>query len=75
MARNDKPAWSTQPFVRTVHNIEHCDVVNCGIFAHQFPDTRPWEWTKQVVKTLEEDMESYIVEVIAEYSFLQQQLM
>jgi len=47
----------------------HYDVVSCGIFAHEFRDKGPREWTKQGVKTLEEAMESYMVEVIAEPSF------
>jgi len=33
--------------LRTVCEIEHHDVVSSGIFADEFPDKRPREWTKQ----------------------------
>jgi len=45
--------------------MEHHDVVSCGIFAYEFHDERPWQWTKQALITLEEAMEAYMVEVIA----------
>jgi len=38
--------------------------VSSGIFADEFRDKRPREWTKQAVKTLEEATELYMVEVI-----------
>jgi len=66
-AGNGKPPWSTQAFVRTVSKIEHHDVVSSGIFAEEFPDKRPCEWTKQAVITLEEATEAYMVEVTAEF--------
>jgi hypothetical protein len=34
------------------------------MFADEFRDEHPWEWTKQAVKTLEEAMQSCMVEVI-----------
>jgi len=52
-------------FVLTVREIEHHDVVSSGIFAHEFGDNRPREWTKQAFKIFEEAMESYMVEVTA----------
>ena len=66
-ARNGKPPWSTKAFVRTVREIEHHDVVSSGIFADEFPDKRPHEWTKQALITLEEATEAYMVEVTAKF--------
>jgi len=54
--------------VRTVREIEHHDVVSSGIFADNFRDKGPQEWTKQGLKTVEEAMESYMVKVIAKSS-------
>jgi hypothetical protein len=54
-------------FVRTVCEINHHDVVSSGIFADEFPDKRPREWTKQALITLEEATEAYMVEVTAEF--------
>ena len=53
--------------MRTVREIEHRDVVISGIFADEFPDKRPREWTKQASITLEEATEAYMVEVTAEF--------
>jgi len=69
VARNGKPPWSRNAFVRIVREIEHHDVVSSGIVADEFRDKGPLEWAKQALKTLEEAMESYMVEVIAESSF------
>jgi len=55
-AREAKPEWSTKALVRTVGGIEHHDVVRSGIFADEFCDKDPWEWTKQALKALEEAM-------------------
>jgi len=66
-ARNRKPPWSTKAFVRTVQEIEHHDVVSSGIFAYEFPDKHPHEWTKQALITLEEATEAYMVEATAEF--------
>jgi len=63
-SRNGKSPWSTKASLRTVLEIEHHDVVSSGIFADEFDDTGPREWTKQALKTLEEATESYMVEVI-----------
>ena len=65
--RTGKPPWSTKAIVRTVREIDHHDVVSAGIFADQFPDKRPREWTKQALITLEETTEAYVVEVTAEF--------
>ena len=62
-------------FVRTVRDIEQHDVVSSGMFAHEFPDKNPREWTKQDFITLEEATEAYMVEVIAEsHRYKQQQI-
>jgi hypothetical protein len=66
-AGNGKPPRSTKAFVHTVRKIEHHDVVSSGIFADEFPDMRPCEWTKQALITLEEATEMYMVEVTAEF--------
>jgi len=66
-ACNRKPPWSTQAFVRTVCEIDYLVVVSSGIFADEFPDKSPSEWTKQALITLEEATEAYMVEVTAEF--------
>jgi len=53
--------------VRTVREIEHHNVVSSVIFADEFPDNRPREWTKQALITLEEATEAYMVEVTADF--------
>jgi hypothetical protein len=60
--------------IRTVHDIKHPHLISCGIFMDEFSDKGPWEWTKQALKTLEEAIESYMGEVMAEASFQKQQL-
>jgi len=65
-ARNGKPPRSTKAFVRIVRVIERHNVVSSGIFADEFGDQCPRKWTKQALKILEEAMELYMVEVIAE---------
>ena len=54
-----KPQWSTKAFVCTVREIEHHDGVSPGIFADEFPDEHPREWTKQALITLEAATEAY----------------
>ena len=44
-------------------------MVSSGIFADEFPDKNPREWTKQGLITLEEATEAYMVEVIAASHF------
>jgi len=66
-ARNRKPPWSTKPFVCTVREIEHHDVVSFPIFAGGFPDKHPRESTKLASIMLEEDTEVHMVEVTAEF--------
>jgi len=65
-ARSGKPAWLTKAYVRTVRGIEHHPVVSSGILAHEFPDKRPRDWTKQALITSEEATEAYMLEVKAE---------
>jgi hypothetical protein len=67
IAYNGKPPWSTKPFVPTVHENEHHDVVSSGIDVDQFPDKHHREWRKQGIFTLEEAMEASMVEVISEF--------
>jgi hypothetical protein len=69
-AHNGKPPWSTKAFVCTVREIEHHDVVSSGIFADEFPDKHPHQWTKHALITLEEATEAYMVEVIAVFHCL-----
>jgi len=57
-ARTGKPPCSTKAFRRTVRQIERHDVVSFGIFADEFPDKRPREWTKQALITLVEATEA-----------------
>jgi len=52
-------------FFRIVREIEHHDVFSSGIFADEFHDKGPREWTKQALKTFDEATESYMSEVIA----------
>jgi len=66
-AHNGKPPWSTKAFARPVREIEHHEVVSSGIFADEFPDKHPHEWTKQVWFTLEEATEANMVELTAEF--------
>jgi hypothetical protein len=66
-ARNGKPPRSTKAIVRTVREIEHLDVVSSGIFADEFSDKRPCEWTKQALITLEKATQTYMVDVTAEF--------
>jgi len=68
-ARNGKPPWLMKAFVRIVCKMGHHDVISSGIFAYEYCDKGPREWTKQGLKTLGKAMESYMVEVIAESSF------
>jgi len=66
-ARNGKPTWSKKAFVSTVREIKHHNVVSSGIFADEFQDKRPREWTKQALITLAEAIEAYMVKVTAEF--------
>jgi len=72
-ARNGKPPSSTTAYISTLCEIKHHDVVTSGIFAYDFPDKHPREWTKQASITLQEAAEVYIVEVIAESHCYKQQ--
>jgi hypothetical protein len=68
-SHNGNPPWSKMAFVRIVHEIEHHNVVSSAIFGDDFCEEGPREWTNQALKTPEEAMESYMVEVIAKASF------
>ena len=57
VARNRKLLWSMMAILRIVREIKHHDVISSGIFADEFCDKRPWEWTKQALKTLEKAAE------------------
>jgi len=54
-------------FIRTVHEIKHHDVYSSGIFADEFPNKHPLQWTKKAIIALEEATEAYMVEVTAEF--------
>jgi len=73
-APNGKDQWSTMEFVHTVSEIEYHDVVSSGIFTEEFAEKHPREWTKQALITLEEATKAYMIEVIAAYQCLKQQL-
>jgi len=73
-ACNGKPPCSTKAFLRTVCEVEHHDVISCGMFADEFRDKGPLEWTIQALLTLEEATKMYMFEVIAKSSFQKQQL-
>jgi len=60
-------------FGHTVCEIEHHDRLRSGIFAYEFREEGPRQWTKQALKTLEEAPEMYMIEAIAESSFQKQQ--
>jgi hypothetical protein len=57
------PPWTTKTFIRTVCEIEHHDVVCSGVFANEFSDKPPQEWTRGALYTLEEATEEYMIEV------------
>jgi len=59
------PLWSTKAFVHTLCKIAHHDVVSSRTFADEFLDKHPQEWMKQMLITLEEATEAYMVELIA----------
>ena len=61
-----KHPWPTQASVRSVREIEHHDDISSGIFADEFSDKNPREWTKHVSTKLQDATEAYMVEVIAE---------
>jgi len=46
--------------------MEYDDVISSGIFTDEFCDKGPWEWMNQDLITVEEAMEVYIIEVVAE---------
>ena len=46
--------------------MEHHDDISSGIFADEFSDKNPREWTKHVSTKLQDATEAYMVEVIAE---------
>jgi len=63
---NGEPPWSTEAFFRTVREIGHCDVLSSGIMEDEVWYKSPQEWTKRALNTVEEAMELYMVQVIAE---------
>ena len=55
----------TNSYFSAVCEIELHDVVHGVIFADEFIDTPPREWTKLSLITLEDAMEGYMVDLIA----------
>jgi len=47
--------------------MEHLDVVSSRLFADEFPDKCPREWSKQASITLGEATEAYMVDVTAKF--------
>jgi hypothetical protein len=66
---NGKHPWLTKAIVCKVREIEHHDVVSSEVFANEFCDKCPQEWTKQALQTLEEAMKSHMVEIIPRCHF------
>ena len=62
-----KPPWLTKTFVETVSEIDHHDVVSSGICTDESAHKHLWAWMELVLIPLEETIEVYIVEVIAEF--------
>jgi hypothetical protein len=54
---------STRAFVRTVYEIEHHDIVCSVVFAIEFSDKRPCEWSNIALFALEAAIEEYMIEV------------
>jgi len=63
---NGKPPWSFKAYICTVCDIIHHDTVIFGIIMDEFPNKHPHKWTKQILNTLEDANEAYMVAVIAE---------
>jgi len=61
-----KPPWSTNPLVHTAFKIKHHDVVSSGIFANEFSDKHPCEWTKLALTAQDDPTNAFTLEVIAE---------
>jgi hypothetical protein len=62
-----KPPWSTNAFVNPLHEIKQHDVDSSWIFGDEFLDKHSREGTMQVLITLEDVKEEYIVEPAANY--------
>jgi hypothetical protein len=65
-ARNRKPPWSTKESVRTVHEIEHHDVMSSAIYSDEFHGNCPQQWTKQASINIEKATENSLEKVIAD---------
>jgi len=63
------PPWSSNALVGIVRNIKQHEVISSAMFAFEFHEQHSWELMKEALNTLEEVMEAYIVEVIAESNF------
>lgn len=74
-ANNGKLQWWTEAVVCTVHEVEHHNISSSAILADEYHVIHPRHWMKQTIKTLEEAMEFYIVEIIAKSHILKQQVM
>jgi len=68
-AHNRYHASSTNIVVCTVCEIKRYDDVSSGIFANEFHEKRPREWTNNDPVSLEEATEVYMVQVLAEFHF------
>jgi len=65
-AHNGKPPSSTKAFVCSARETKYRVIGSSGIFPNAFSDKHPWEWMKQLLTTLEDATERYMVEVIVE---------
>lgn len=59
----------TKALVCTVCKIENHDGIRSGISADEFCHKGPLEWSKEVLNTIEDARDMYIIEVIAESHF------
>jgi len=65
--RDEKPPWWRKTLFYTVCHIEHANVVRSGIVVDDCSDKNVLEWRKQAWNTLEDGMEAYMVELVAEF--------
>ena len=70
---NGKPPRLMEVFVGTVCKFEHHYGISSLGLVYELHVRHPRQWMKQALNTLEEPMELYMVEVIAESHVWQQQ--
>jgi hypothetical protein len=68
--RKGKSPWSLKALVRRVSEIEHYDIFSSRIFAVEFLEFCPWQWTAQALLTSADSTVQYMVDVMAESHYL-----